>query len=356
MDNFEDIINMSPFPIVNLKKISTPQSGFYISASKKCAKYFDQDSECKKHYEKLLETYTPGAPIQCPYGYSSMSFELGNLRVAFTGIIPHPRLGGKEERALAKAYPEIKISTNSLLLGIVGLKTVETTVNKIKLGVLKNYSMAFHEIRKLNRTVKQTAERLCIRENKIKPDAADPELVQIWKSADLMSRQFDIIEILANESLVELPTNSIIEIYRIFDKCVRIYQPSGPIRRIRIWSPTGYYPKLMACDKTFPLIPTVLIENALKYSTDNSGISISIAPDGQYCVVKLSNVAKLNLEICEEIFNRGKRIAVDKDGSGNGLYVAQLVAKQHGTKIEFEQEQVNETEMKCTFTVRFKVA
>jgi hypothetical protein len=353
MNNFKDVIAMSPFPIVDLEKISAPQSGFHVRANKACIKYYNRDGACKKHYENLLATNSSESLVQCPHGFSSIAFQVGSVAVAFTGIIPYPRLGGKEERHQAKTYPETKISTSSLHQGLAGLLTVETTLNAIKLDTLKNYSMAFHEIRKLNRTVKQTAERLCMRENSVKPDAANPDLVQIWKSADLMSRQFDIIEILANEGLAELPLNSSIEIYRIFDKCVRIYQPNGPIRRIRIWSPSGYYPKIRACDKTFPIIPTVLIENSLKYSSGESGISISITPEEGNCIVKLSNTAKLNKEISEAIFKRGKRISTDKDGSGNGLYVAQLVAKQHRTKIEFEQVQVSDTEMKCTFTMRF---
>jgi len=354
VNKFDELASISPFPAVNLKEISLPCSGFHIGLNRACLKNYQKNEKCLEHYKKLASSVVNmNKLIQCPYGFSSISFKCGELQMAFTGLIPHPRIGGDEERNLAKIHPETKMPIDNIHKGINGLLEIDKMFNSIESETLKNYSMALHEIRKLNRTVKQTAERLCMKENPERPTASNPELVQIWKSADLMSTQFDVIEILANESLAELPMNNRIDVYRIFDKCVKIYQPSNTIRRIRIYSPTGYQPIIMASDKTFSIIPTVLIENALKYSKDDSGISISISKDIGKCMVKVSNTANMSTEMNDNIFKRGRRLSSDKEGSGNGLYVAQLVARQHGTRIYLENSPVDDFKMKCTFCVAF---
>jgi light-regulated signal transduction histidine kinase (bacteriophytochrome) len=204
----------------------------------------------------------------------------------------------------------------------------------IELGEVKQYSMALHEIRKLNREVKQTAERICRLMSPDDPDNADPELVKIMKTSELMSHQFDVIEILANETLATLPLNSTSEIYKIFDKCARIYRSER--RRIMLEAPPNYHARVKVCDKTFPIIPSVLIENALKYSADLE-VRISIQPGGQdKVIVAVSNLARLKAPLTEAVFMRGYRASQDSEGSGNGLYVAQLVARQHSTMLRVE--------------------
>lgn len=358
MDKYSEISGISPFPIVNLKSISPPSHGFFLKRNKICERSYHKNSLCKEHYESMFKLYVHNKFVKCPHGFTSYVFKVGGQKIAFTGFVPFPRSGGEDERNVAKLLPEVKISSESIEKAALGICNISTMYDQIGVETLQNYAMALHEIRKLNRTVKQSAERMCIAENREKPDLANRELVQIWKSADLMSSQFDIIEILANETIATLPMNSTSEIYRIFDKCVRIFQPEWEKRRIRMWAPSNYSPRIRVCDKTFPIIPTVLIENAKKYSVSDSGISISISPDPTsqlYCIVNVSNTSELKQQIDETIFERGRRISGDKDGSGNGLYVAQLIARQHDTKITVHCTPDNGNVFKCSFSVRFRV-
>jgi light-regulated signal transduction histidine kinase (bacteriophytochrome) len=216
--------------------------------------------------------------------------------------------------------------------------------------------MALHEIRKLNRTVKQTAERICRQESPEEPADADSRHVRIWKSAELMSKQFDIIEILANEDLTKLPLDTEISVYRAFDKCVRIFQPASDPGRIKI--ETGHHsrydPIIRACDKTFTILATVLIENALKYALPNTPIVVRVEPDGKSCIVKVSNYANAKKELDESIFERGVRGTNDTDGSGNGLYVAQMVAEQHNSRIQLEVSDPVNGKVIHSFTMRFE--
>jgi len=205
---------------------------------------------------------------------------------------------------MAKKHPEVKMSSDAIANASLAIRSTVLHFDTLEQEAAKRNSMALHEIRKLNRTVKQTAERLCAGERPDAPDAANPQLVQIWKSAELMSHQFDVIEVLANESLLQLPLNGTSEVYRLFDKCVRIYSPPGMVSRLALRAPPGYSGRIRACDKTLSIIPSVLIENALKYSVPNSTVQIELSPISGKCSIRVSNRALGLARLTDAVFKK----------------------------------------------------
>jgi light-regulated signal transduction histidine kinase (bacteriophytochrome) len=345
---FEDLLALSPVPLVSEASPHPPRDGFLIAAPVECKKNFDRDERCKRHYESLRDTST--ALVQCPYGFASML--VPDVRVVLSGLIPYPRLGGDQERLRAKRYSKNRVSEAALTRIADALVKADRRVHAAEADAIRKQSVALHEIRKLNRNVKQTAERLCGRESPEDPDQASPELVRILKTSELMSYQFEVLELLANEGLTSLPLNTQSEIYRIFDKCVRIYQPERS-NRIAIHAMPGYgNPVVMVCEKTFPIIPTVLIENAIKHSVKDSHIRVDLSRIGGNCVVNISSVASSDVELTEAIFERGVRANTDVEGSGNGLHLAQLVARQHGTRITLATTPLTGGRQRVVFSLR----
>ena len=344
MATFQDIAALSILPIINLREINEVKDGLLIKKCSTCNKNLSNHRTCKDHYSSLgkLDLQEPKF-VQCPVGFASLAFSLGHLKCALTGFIPYPRLGGEQEQIQGKKYSDLKMSQTYLLSIVSVLQNTFDKIDTLQKETIKNESMALHEIRKMNRTIKQTAERYYNKNH-------STELLQILKTSELMSKQFDIIEILANESLAQLPTNNLSEIYKIFDKCVHIYQTSE--ERIKLSSPPGYSPKAMVSDKTFPIIVTVLIENALKYSPAGSVIGITLEKDEDACLLKVSNMMSGNIKLDSTVFNRGVRSGTDTEGSGNGLYVAQLIAKQHNTIILLQCSSNSDNKLKCTFSFR----
>jgi signal transduction histidine kinase len=320
-----------------------------------CQRNYNRSGLCREHYERLAKASgRVAAPVQCPYGFASYSVFRDPVRVAFTGVIPYPRVGGELERAHAKRFPENRVAVSALEKGGTALLAAADRLGQLETEAVKGHSMALHEIRKLNRSVKQTAERLCLKEHPEDPQASNPDLVRIWKTSELMSQQFDIIEILANESLASLPLNSRFNLYKLVDKCVRIYRP-GSDRRIALTAPHPYSPEIQACDKTVAIIPTVLIENALRYSLPGTEVTVSLRPAEGQCLLEVSDLTAANPDLTPKVFGRGVRASPDTEGSGTGLYVAQLVARQHGSEITMRLDQASAGVVKCTFAMPFKV-
>jgi len=376
MTQYEKIAKFSRLPIVNLHDVGMPQNGALVKLSDTCKRNYSKGPVCKQHYEAIAkDSHDRKTIVPCPYGFASIEFRAGDVSAALTGFIPNPRLGGAAERILARRHKEVRLEAEAVLDSVSTLKevgrryqeieaearrrlySVEEEVKKrldeVELKVAQKFSMALHEIRKLNRTVVQTAERMCLHERPSSPESASPEPVTIWKTAEMMSKQFDVIEILANESLTGLPVKTQSLLYRVFDKCVRAYQ-FQPTRRIFMQSPPGYSPKILVCEKTFPIIPTSLISNALKYSIPESEIRVIVGPDGEFCEVIVISQSKGQQMLDDSIFARGVRASEDKEGSGMGLYIAQLVAVQHGTKIRVESHPSPNNTVKHIFKVRFR--
>ncbi len=349
-----DLRSLSPYPTVDLNEIAPPVDGLLLGAPDGCARHFNGGRGCQEHYLRLRDPRLHGQLVQCPLGFASFGFTTGRAKLAFTGLIPHPRLGGEAEKSNAKRHPRHRLSSESVRDASLALAKAGRQLEVLEGEALKKHSVALHELRKLNRSVKQTAERLCREASPRDPDAADASLVRIWKTADLMSHQFDVVELLANEQLAALPLNSVIEIYKLFDKCVRIYRPPNEPRRIVITAPNGYSPRISCCDKTLPIIPTVLVENALRYSIRDTEVSVSFRPDGELCLVEVSNLTAPNSGLTERVFERGVRVSPDSAGSGNGLYLAQLVARQHGAELRIRVDPINRERSRCTFSLSFR--
>jgi K+-sensing histidine kinase KdpD len=351
---FDQISHISPLPIVDLETDFVPQDGWMFALSSTCRRHLIEGSKCYEYYRTLAGDKTVLSLHQCPFGFATMKFISGNSNMAVTGFVPFPRLGGSAEKILSKRHANYKFDVTHVEKMILNLRKSRGNLQKVEEETVENYSMALHEIRKLNRTVVQNAERLCRKESPSEPENASKELVSIWKAAELMSRQFEVIEILANQEHAALPLNTTSDLYRLFDKCVKVFETIGVKRRFSLYAiPNSYSPKVEACDKTIPIIPTVLIENAIKYSIPDSEIRIKLEQMGENCFVNVSNLSANPKPLNDYIFQRGVRATSDKDGSGNGLYVAQLIAHQHNTSIRVQSVPFK-AGMKHTFSLNFK--
>jgi light-regulated signal transduction histidine kinase (bacteriophytochrome) len=361
MNPFERAANISPLPIVDLTCELEPQDGIINPLTETCRKNLRERREvCMRHYRAITASSAGVSSIfQCPFGFSTIPFKASGMYAAMTGFVPFPRQGGAPEKIVANRHKEARVSVEGVRRAILGVIKAHARFQEIEQSVIQNYSMALHEIRKLNRNVKQNAERLCKQESPNDLEKARKELVTILKSSEMMSAEFDVIEVLANANQVELPLDTTAEPYRLFDKFVKIYrsQLTGS-RQLLMKSEDGYRPRIAACEKTLHILPSVFIENAMKYSAPGTVIRVSIESDpndSRSCVILVESESEGQQILDDRIFQKGFRAATGRqDGSGIGLYVAQLIAKQHNTVITVQSLPIGPTRVRHTFRVKFR--
>jgi len=339
MDKAEDIF---PLPFVNLDEIGSPKHGKFLPTNDFCQKKFKVGGTCKQHYESLksLSLKNKNPIVECPYGFSSLICVTEDGNYAMTGFIPFPRHGSIKERELAKRYPKLKIDSSTALTWAETVKSIVRSIGQARAKAWSEYPSALHEIRKYNRTIKQQAEKICKSQSPSDLDQADPQIVLILKTSELMSQQFDIIDLIANESLVTLKLNTRSELNKLFEKCAIIHktlaQQNNLILNVRT-APVA----VKVNDKTFPIIPTVLLENAIKYAQRGTEIRCRLDRiSDKQCKIAISNIAPMAGPNINNIFLKGVRASRNSEGEGIGLYLAQLVAKQHASEIILERKSI----------------
>ena len=329
MNHSAEIVAISPLPIVILGRGGLPNSGALVPLSAFCIRRYSESSACKDHYAKMIDQPL-GQCVECPHGLSTCSMEIGSTKYAFTGFIPFPRQGSDQERIVAKSLPEHKIATSALHRYAECLQNVYDNLLTAGEAVIRQYSFALHEIRKLNRTIKQTSERMQMKDYDWSK-SADDDLIRVFKASEMMSTQFEVVEVIANEGLANLPLGTKGNLYKLFDKCAHIVSPD---KKILIRGSSAIEPMVWACDKTIPIIPTVLLLNAMKYKVPGTDVDVDIGVSGSFVQVRVQNRVPAGTRIDSRVFERGFRGVIDSDGSGHGLFLARIVAVQHLGTIE----------------------
>ena len=77
----------------------------------------------------------------------------------------------------------------------------------------------------------------------------------------------------------------------------------------------------------------ILLENAIKYAPEDSGISVSLKKNRKYAILKVSNKATVQKGDLSKVFDRFYRLDESRNstikGYGIGLSMAQLIAEKH---------------------------
>lgn len=277
-------------------------------------------SACKEHYQTLLESSE--GYYECPFGFTTRSFNFEGKKWMASGVVAHPRFGSTAEREMAKRFPTSRVTR----------KTVDSTVaichelQQIKSDVISEGSkilpQAFHELRKLNGAVIQHAERL------IADQGEGRNLLSIKSAAELMRNNFDILETLSNiEGMKSLPLDSTVNLFDLAFKMKRVYQERALVRSMTT-QVNGIRAIIKGSQKSFPLVPAVLVENAIKYGKPSETIYIDISTENGKAILSVENHSERQIDPVR-CFERGARYSTEVEGGGFGLFLAREVVEAH---------------------------
>lgn len=301
--------------------------GVSIPASDFCRKAITEKPECAAHY-KTLQQGREGF-YECPFGFTSRPYFIDGQMWVATGVVAFPRFQSKREREMAKKYSANKCSRAEIDAGIAYLRKVEQHRADAIREAGKVLPQAFHELRKLNAAVLQHAER------EIDERGESRSLASIRSAAELMRNNFDILEALSNiEGMRALPSDSTINVFDLVFKLKRVLQERAAARGMSI-SVNGVRAIVRGSQKSFPIVPAVLLENAIKYGKSGGLIIADVRAVGQSALLEVTNLTEGYIDP-NRCFERGARFSTDVEGGGYGLFLAREIVDCHGGMIRCE--------------------
>lgn len=296
------------------------RDGTEVAACSFCRRAIVERKECAEHYASFANSHPRYQ--QCPFGFTSRSFYFeGKLYVA-TGIVAYPRFDTNREREMAKKFPTVKVTRKTIEANITVLNSIDEHRAKEIQRASAVIPQAFHELRKLNAAVLQHAER------EINTHGDSPNLLSIRSAAELMRNDFDILEALSNiDGMKSLPIDSTINLFDLVYKTKRIFAERAKERRIAIFL-DGVRAIIPGSQKSFPIVPAVLVENAIKYAPRGSQVRLEVSAREGRAMLTVENQYEGIIDV-ERCFERGARFSADVEGGGFGLYLAREVVSCH---------------------------
>lgn len=321
--------NPLPFPVYEAEsKLLLP--GAQSELNSFCKHSIDTKPDCALHYETMKKS--PEGYYQCPFGFTTRVIQFRERRWIITSVVASPRFGGKAEAIRAKQHPESKTSRQQIDSLVDYVRALEAMRADIVVEATKILPQALHELRKLNGIVLQVAER------ELNIDKGSKQWTNVLSAASLMKNNFDIVEHLSDiESIAKLPKYDSIHVFDLCWKLMKTLEVRAQDRSMYI-NVYGEQCLIMGSNKSFPLVPQILIENALKYGHPSTKIDVSVSAQDSHCLLVVRNTSYLSLDT-KACFERGSRFAESHaDGAGLGLYLAKAIVQAHDGQITCKKD------------------
>jgi signal transduction histidine kinase len=319
-------MNISLFPMFNptTKKL---ENGTAVQTSSFCQKAIHTKPECLQHYESLREKGE--GFYQCPFGMTSRNFYHRGQPLVITGVIAFPRFGTKAEQQMARRFPEIRVARTSIDKNVGFLKDIEQARAAAIQEAAQVLPQALHELRKLNGAILQHAER------EINDRGELPGLLSIKSAAELMRNNFDILEALSNiDSMKALPLDATINLFDLVYKTKRVLAERASSRSMQIHV-DGVRAIIPGNQKSFPIVPAVLLENAIKYGQTRTLIRVEVSAIKDKAILTVENETDHFID-SSRCFEKGVRFSDAVEGGGFGLFLAKEIVTSHKGIIQCE--------------------
>ena len=162
---------------------------------------------------------------------------------------------------------------------------------------------------------------------------------RIVKTVELVQARLLLLPLLVNPKAATYGQRRPMPVYKVVHKIVRVLRPSAELKRVSIRLNGSSFRSVSAYE-SFETLPLTLIDNAVKYSLNDQQVDVEVTERLACVRVSVSSLSPFVPPADRlRIFERGFRSAVSEKvagGSGVGLYLAELVATAHDTKVIHE--------------------
>lgn len=285
----------------------------------------------------------------CPQGCYVSKLDVANENIKIIGILTHESKKIIPLKLRAK-YTQKLVKESAIMRWQQNLQqTIQFIQNAIQ-NQLRYYTEGFHDITPMLSMIIRNAEALIQKAPgngmSEKFDNSDTILQTLYKSAEMLNKHLDFMNYIVNPLSITYGAKRETSVYKLLDKMCRIFLYKAQQKHIDINLQGSSFQKTRTYD-SFAILIFVLLENALKYSYEGQSITIQIKDQEKSSIFLdiMSLGPVVPPEKIEKIFLKHERFIhasqnSDKtQGHGLGLYIADIIAKAHGFKINYKSEQ-----------------
>lgn len=231
----------------------------------------------------------------------------------------------------------------------------------------------FHDYKQINAQISQNINILI--ESRYSGSTLDDKLAQshhaekaIYEAAKFLEEKLNVAKFLLTPDWLYIQDQCVrFRVHGLLIKYLRIYQRHFESKGLKPQVIGVSHNEVLANPQACGVIPHTLLDNALKYSPRGGRVEIDVEDEEKGVYLAVSSFGpRIRADERERIFwpfFRGKHAQEQsEEGAGYGLYVAQLIAKEHlGTQIHCEQSTDEEgglgfwTTFEVTFPERAKI-
>jgi signal transduction histidine kinase len=363
-------MKLEPLPYI-VSPNEKPVDGIMESKFTFCNKNFNHN--CTSHYNGIMDKI---GEFKCPYGFSTVAILINGKKKIITSI---ELIGSNDRKALKKnkkknenkrKYTKSELYTllewyRDTESAILAKQNIINDLDKQSSKVTQKEEVlddTLHELRKLNNALKKQAFYLRneIEKGNINSNEFSIRTKNILSTSQLISARLNAYDFTLNPGSIELNPKVKVNIYKKFEKASHTLELFLKEKNQKI----NFYGNchcLIEFYEIIEILPFILLENAIKYSQDNSIIDCRFTMKGDRIdTVEVTNKAFLpdKNEMPKLFYKkyRGK-ITTDVSGTGIGLFIAQMICEYNGIEISIEtrQESVIDNKPFGEFKVRLRI-
>ncbi len=312
------------------------------TCTKKC-----KDKDCLNNFTKNNNEYI------CSKGYNNFLLELDKKIYIFNGLI------FDTNEIIPKGRKEVRlewiVKRNQLKEDIFKFKKIDLYIRQhINETMIKNLSM-FHDFKSSMNIFFDCTQDIIHSlpgdnfEEKL--NQSDKAYKNLYNALDLITSQLGMIDVVSNPKSITFGTKREISIYKLFDKIKYLFEHHRVTRKknvsIEIFNTNHKYVSNSFCYDTIEFIPLILLDNALKYSSPYSKVTIEFTQYHKKVLIKVKNIGPfVKDENREKIFDKFYRGETGEDftsqGLGVGLWIAQKILKTHNSVLKYDKDKYAE--------------
>ena len=347
---------LSPFPIFQQDTHSI-RNGSTYSCSEFCKKKLDnKDSKCIKFYTDLNESKDSGINHKiCPYKFSVLSVNNENFSTIITSIYCPSNNNEYKRRHKGKVSIPNKIPLNNLINWVDDFsKNILPIFNNYSKSLVRDLSSPYHDLAKVNGLIKSTTETLKRKiQNGVSQDEVIDDLDKIIKATEFFTRQKEVVEAYRSDFTNISVTPIDLCIYGKFVKSSKLFENKAK-GRIHFDTNGAKIEKIRVNTQYIDLIPFILIDNAVKYSRDDTDISVQFTTQANELTISVMSTGN-EINNTSGIFDLHCRESSEEEGDGIGLFILKRICDKNSIKLSCSSNACENEYFRNTFTLHIPI-